>query len=196
MSFKERSAMEDLHTKKSTRIIIWVIAIVMAVGFVGSYFLIILQNNDAQNAQKNAQTTAQQTQGQSAKTTIDPTAFKVDGKVKALQATDLKVGTGKEATATDLVRMHYKGTIAQTGVKFDSSYDRGEPLTCTLKGLIVGWQQGIPGMKEGGRRRLVIPADLAYGAEARPGIPANSDLVFEVELLAVNPSGGVDACAQ
>ncbi|HSE61231.1 MAG TPA: FKBP-type peptidyl-prolyl cis-trans isomerase [Candidatus Saccharimonadales bacterium] len=186
--------MQESHTKKSTRIIIWVIAIVMAVGAVGSYFVIILQNNDAQKQQNNPQTNiSQQTQQP---TPVDQTAFKVEGKVTELQKTDLKEGNGKEAGPNDLVRMHYKGTIAQTGAKFDSSYDRGEPLTCTLKGLIVGWQQGVPGMKEGGKRRLVIPASLAYGAQERPGIPANSDLVFEVELLAVNPEGGVDACAQ
>jgi peptidylprolyl isomerase len=186
--------MDESHTKRSTRIIIWVIALVMAAGFVGSYFLIILQNNDAKNPQANQQQTTQQQQTK--ETPVDPTAFKVTGKVTQLHTTDETVGTGKEATVNDVVRMHYKGTIAQTGAKFDSSYDRGEPLTCSLKGLIQGWQQGIPGMKEGGKRRLVIPSDLAYGAQAQPGIPANSDLVFEVELIAVNPAGAVDQCAQ
>jgi FKBP-type peptidyl-prolyl cis-trans isomerase len=183
--------MDELHTKRSTRIIIWVIALVMAVGFVGSYFLIILQNNDAQKAQ--TQPTSQQ---QTKETPVDPTAFKVNGKVTDLQTTDIKAGTGKEATLNDVLRIHYKGTIAQTGAKFDSSYDRGEPLTCSLKGLIQGWQQGIPGMKEGGKRRLVIPSAMAYGPQAQPGIPANSDLVFEVELVAVNPPGATDQCAQ
>jgi FKBP-type peptidyl-prolyl cis-trans isomerase len=187
---------EESHTKKSTRIIIWVIAIVMAVGSVGAYFLVILQNNDQQQtAQKQLQEQNSQEE-QVQEGPIDSTAFKVEGKVSELQKTDLKTGEGTEAKATDLIRMHYKGTIAQTGAKFDSSYDKGEPLTCTLQNLITGWQQGVPGMKEGGKRRLVIPADLAYGATARPGIPANSDLVFEVELIAVNPEGGVDQCAQ
>jgi FKBP-type peptidyl-prolyl cis-trans isomerase len=186
---------EEFRTKKTTRIIIWVIAIVMAVGSVGAYFLVILQNNDQQDAlQKQLQDQSQQEETK--ETPVDTTAFKVEGKVTELQKTDLKEGDGPDAKPTDLVRMHYKGTIAQTGAKFDSSYDRGEPLTCTLQGLIKGWQEGVPGMRVGGKRRLVIPADMAYGDTARPGIPANSDLVFEIELVALNPEGGVDACAQ
>jgi FKBP-type peptidyl-prolyl cis-trans isomerase len=186
--------MEVSHTKKSTRIIIWIITIVMAGGFIGTYFLTILNNNQQQAAAQNAAADTTTT-GQN-DDPVDPTAYKTTAPVTDLQVTDLTMGTGAEVKATDLVRMHYKGTLAQSGIKFDSSYDRGEPLTCTLGALIVGWQQGIPGMKEGGKRRLVIPAMLAYGSQARPGIPANSDLVFEVELLAVNPAGAVDECAQ
>ena len=73
------------------------------------------------------------------------------------------------------------------GKTFDSSYDRGQPITFGLNGVIAGWQMGIPGMKVGGKRRLIIPASLAYGGQAVGTIPANSDLVFEVELLAINP---------
>lgn len=186
--------MEVSHTKKSTRIIIWIIAIVMAGGFIGSYFLIILNNNDRQNGQDQTSQADQSTTAPSGK--VDTTAYKVEGKVTQLQIADEVVGTGPAVKITDVIRMHYKGTLAQTGVKFDSSYDRGEPLTCSLGGLIVGWQQGIPGMKVGGKRRLVIPSALAYGAQATAGIPANSDLVFEVELLDINPKGAVDQCAR
>lgn len=182
--------MDKNHTRKSTRIIIWVIALVMAIGFVGSYFLLILQNNDANSAtQTNSQSTNQNT-------TPDPTAYRVSGKVASLQTADLTVGTGAEAKAGDLVTVHYKGTLAQSGVKFDSSYDKGEPITCKLTDFIPGWQQGIPGMKVGGKRRLVIPSSLAYGANAQSSIPANSDLVFEVELLAVNPANATNQCEQ
>jgi FKBP-type peptidyl-prolyl cis-trans isomerase len=171
--------MEVNHTKKSTRIIIWVIAIVMAGGFVGSYFLLILENDQA--AKKQTAPTTNQTEN----TTVDPTAYKVAGKVDQLQVTDLVVGTGAEVKAGDSVTAHYKGTIAQTGVKFDSSYDRGEPATFSLSQVIPGWQQGVPGMKVGGKRRLVIPSNLAYGSQAQSTIPANSDLVFEIELLSI-----------
>lgn len=174
------------HTKKSTRIAIIVIVVVMTAGFMGSYFIMILnpgqsQTNQSQQAQQKADQEAQKNQK------YDDTAYKVEGKVDKLQITDLKVGTGPAATINDTLRVHYKGTIAQTGVKFDSSYDRGEPATFALMQVIQGWQEGIPGMQVNGKRRLVIPASLAYGDQAQGGIPANSDLVFEVELLALNP---------
>jgi peptidylprolyl isomerase len=114
----------------------------------------------------------------------------VTGAVESLIATDEVVGTGDEAHAGDTVKVHYKGTVAQSGVKFDSSYDRGEPIEISLSNVIQGWQEGIPGMKVGGKRRLVVPAAMAYGAQPPQGssIPANSDLVFEVELLGVTPA--------
>jgi peptidylprolyl isomerase len=186
----EGRVMQESHTKKSTRIIMWVIAIVMAGGFIGSYFLLIMNNGSSNQAQTQAQTNQAKT------SQVDPTAYKVTGRVAQLQITDEVVGTGPTAGAGDLLRIHYKGTIAQTGVKFDSSYDRGEPLTCKLANLVAGWQQGIPGMKVGGKRRLVVPAALGYGSQANATIPADSDLVFEVELLAVNPAGATDQCAQ
>jgi peptidylprolyl isomerase len=171
------------HTRNWQRIVIWVITLAMAFGSIGFYFLIIMQNNNGQ--QSAAADTTQSTPAEEGK--VDPTAFKVDGDVTQLQVTDLKVGDGQEVKAGDTIRFHYKGTIAQTGVKFDSSYDRGEPLEYSLNGLIQGWQEGIPGMKVGGKRRLVIPSELGYGAQASGSIPANSDLVFEIEVLAIIP---------
>lgn len=171
----------DRHTKKSTRIIIWVIAIVMALGFLGSYFLTIFNNDPNPTA-------TQQTQPTEQGGTVDPSAYKVTGKVESLQKIDETVGNGAEAKAGDTIKVHYKGTFAQTGVKFDSSYDRGEPIELSLVQVIQGWQEGIPGMKVGGKRRLVIPASMAYGDQPQQGIPANSDLVFEVELLGVTPA--------
>jgi FKBP-type peptidyl-prolyl cis-trans isomerase len=173
------------NKQTAQRVTIWVIAIVMTVGTLGAYFLIILQNNDASKQQ--SQTAQQQPEKQ---LPVDPTAYKVEGKVNELQKTDLVAGTGDELKVGDKIRVHYKGTLATTGQKFDSSYDRGEPADLTLdeNNLIKGWVEGLPGMKVGGKRRLVIPASLGYGAQASGnGIPANSDLVFEVELLAINP---------
>ena len=71
----------------------------------------------------------------------------------------------------------------EKATKFDSSVDRGEKATFPLNRLIKGWQEGIPGMKPGGVRRLKIPAELAYGKDGRPGIPGNATLVFEIELF-------------
>lgn len=172
------------HTKKSTRIIIWVIAIVMAAGFLGSYFLVILENNNNANQANAVNTTAQKPE----ELPVDPTAFKVEGKVESLQVVDETVGTGDEVHAGDTVKVHYKGTVAQSGGKFDSSYDRGEPVEISLMQVIPGWQEGIQGMKVGGKRRLVIPSNLGYGDQPAGGIPANSDLVFEVELFGVTPA--------
>lgn len=104
-----------------------------------------------------------------------------------LEITDEKVGTGKEAKAGDTVRVHYTGTL-MNGTKFDSSRDRNEPFEFTLgQGQVIkGWDQGVPGMKVGGKRKLVIPYDLAYGeAGSPPKIPAKAALKFDVELVDV-----------
>lgn len=172
--------MEQSHTTKWQRIAIWAIAIIMTVGSIGAYFIIILENNNQKNQQTN-------TQKPSPEQKVDPSAHKLEGKVDKLEIIDLVVGTGEEVKPGDTVRMHYKGTLGG-GEKFDSSFDRGEPLDISLKQVIQGWQEGVPGMKEGGKRRLIIPAAMAYGeAGSPPTIPANADLVFEVELIKVNP---------
>lgn len=95
---------------------------------------------------------------------------------------ELKIGDGAECPPGATVVCHYRGTLASDGSQFDSSYDRQQPAEFPLSGVIKGWQEGIPGMKIGGKRRLTIPAELAYGAAGRPGIPPNSMLIFEVEL--------------
>jgi len=79
--------------------------------------------------------------------------------------------------------MHYHGTLKEGGKVFDSSFERGEPIAFPLSGLITGWQKGVPGMKVGGIRRLIIPAALGYGPQAQGEIPPNSDLVFVVQLM-------------
>lgn len=105
----------------------------------------------------------------------------------SVQIDELKAGTGTEATAGKEVEVHYTGWLTN-GTKFDSSLDRGKPFRFKLGAgqVIRGWDQGVQGMKIGGKRKLTIPADLAYGARGVPGvIPPNSTLVFEVELLGV-----------
>ncbi|MRW92455.1 FKBP-type peptidyl-prolyl cis-trans isomerase [Duganella sp. FT80W] len=112
-----------------------------------------------------------------------------------LVITDTKVGTGTEASVGATVSMHYSGWLYRPlaknmhGKLFDSSAPRGEPLEFVLGAgrVIKGWDQGILGMKVGGKRTLIIPAELAYGSRPTPGsgIPPNSALIFDVELISV-----------
>ncbi len=100
---------------------------------------------------------------------------------------DTLVGSGAEAVSGTQVTVHYTGTLTD-GSKFDSSLDRNQPFTFVLGGgqVIRGWDEGFAGMKIGGKRRLTIPPEMGYGARGFPPvIPANSTLIFEVELLGV-----------
>ena len=108
------------------------------------------------------------------------------GPDKLLSVDDV-VGTGREAKSGDTVRVHYTGTL-MGGKKFDSSRDKGDPFEFKLGtgGVIKGWDQGVPGMKVGGKRRLTIPWDLAYGeAGSPPNIPPKAALKFDIELIEV-----------
>lgn len=107
--------------------------------------------------------------------------------VTELKMEDLNVGDGAEAETGKMVSVHYTGTFLD-GKKFDSSLDRGQPFQFKLGAgrVIKGWDQGVKGMKVGGKRKLTIPPDLGYGSRANGPIPANSTLLFEVELLGVN----------
>jgi FKBP-type peptidyl-prolyl cis-trans isomerase len=95
-------------------------------------------------------------------------------------------GEGDEPTAADKVKVHYEGRLID-GTVFDSSYQRGQPLEFPLNGVIKGWTEGLQMMKPGGKAKLTIPSDLAYGDAGTGPIPAKAVLVFDVELLAVNP---------
>jgi FKBP-type peptidyl-prolyl cis-trans isomerase len=146
-------------------------AIVLIVGLV----LIFSHKPTVDTANK---TTTKQTTNQEKKIVTPETT--------QLQSTDEVVGTGDEAVVGKTVSVNYLGTLTD-GTKFDSSYDRNQPFEFKLGGgqVIQGWDQGVAGMKVGGKRKLVIPASLGYGASANGSIPANSTLVFEIELLAV-----------
>ncbi|MEK7594628.1 MAG: FKBP-type peptidyl-prolyl cis-trans isomerase [Patescibacteria group bacterium] len=116
------------------------------------------------------------------------TGFTPTPAIAKLEAVDTTPGTGTEVKAGATVTVDYTGAVAATGVIFQSSKDTGQPVSFPLSGVIAGWSQGIPGMKEGGTRRLLIPAALAYGANppAGSGIPANADLVFDVTLHSIS----------
>jgi FKBP-type peptidyl-prolyl cis-trans isomerase len=109
-----------------------------------------------------------------------------DKDIKGLKIEDIKVGTGKEVKNGDTVVIHYLGTLTD-GTKFDSSYDRGKPFETQIGTgqVIKGWDLGVVGMKAGGKRKLTIPPELGYGDQAVGSIPANSTLIFEVELIDV-----------
>lgn len=105
-----------------------------------------------------------------------------------LQITDITEGDGAEAKAGDTVRVHYVGVAWSTGEEFDASYNRGAPLSFRLGvgQVISGWDQGVQGMKVGGRRQLVIPPHLAYGDRGAPGaIAPGETLIFVCDLVAV-----------
>lgn len=137
-----------------------------------------------QSMNKNALTSPTPTPIKQASATA--TINQADTQGGKMQIEDEVVGNGDEAVAGKQVTVNYVGTLTD-GTKFDSSYDRNQPFTFTLGAgqVIQGWDQGVAGMKVGGKRKLTIPPDLGYGSQAVGSIPANSTLVFEVELLKV-----------
>ena len=101
-----------------------------------------------------------------------------------LKYMDIKVGKGPSPKVTDYVTVNYVGTFPN-GTEFDSSAKNGGPIGFPLNGVIKGWTEGVSTMKVGGKRKLICPPDLAYGAAGRPGIPPNATLIFVVELVKI-----------
>ncbi len=107
-------------------------------------------------------------------------------KVNELQSIDTVIGQGAEVPVGATITAHYTGALAKDGTIFQSSHDFGEAITFGLDQVITGWTKGVPGMRVGGVRRLIIPSELAYGSvRAAANIPPNSDLVFDIELVAI-----------
>lgn len=134
-------------------------------------------------------------------------ALKLPAAVEEFRIEDLLIGVGPEIQdPSEIVTIHYRGMLLD-GHQFDSSYERGAPIVASLDSLIRGWQQGMPGMRVGGKRRLTVPADLAYSGMAAVQvvnmgglsgasevlIPPESTLVFEIELLGIRPREGAKA---
>ena len=110
--------------------------------------------------------------------------------VAALEVIDIEVGSGEEVKPGATITAHYTGALVKNGIIFQSSHDFGKAITFGLDQVIAGWTHGVPGMKAGGTRRLIIPAAQAYGERSPSGnIPANSDLVFDIELVAIPKNG-------
>jgi len=145
------------------------------------------QNSGATNQTANSPTSTCTITSVASTTEKTPAVFKPTGKVAKLVSTDLTTGTGAAVKAGDCLTVKYFGTLATTGKVFDENFDKATALKFELgkSQVIAGWDQGVVGMKVGGVRRLVIPADLAYGSSEQNGIPANSTLVFVVKLLSV-----------
>lgn len=174
----------------ATRFGMGVLASLFLVTSVGFTLLVIWQineqkkNESANNSPSTSESTINENGGNKLEGT-KLTDFTPVDKVESLQIIDLVEGTGDEVKSGDTITADYTGALASTGTIFQSSLDSGQPFTSPLSGLIAGWQQGIPGMKVGGTRRLIIPSALGYGAQSQVGIPANSDLVFDISLVSI-----------
>ena len=169
-----------------------IIALVIAIAFFGTSFALSFaviwqlykDNKEAKTVNQSANNDKPQQKLQGTKLE----GFTPMEKVESLQKIDLKVGDGKEVKPGGTVTVDYTGAVASDGTIFQSSLDMGQPVSFGLNGVIKGWTDGIPGMKEGGKRRLIIPAEQAYGANPPDGsgIPPNAPLVFDVTLVSVD----------
>jgi peptidylprolyl isomerase len=166
-----------MSTTKTQRAITLFLAFFFAASTIGIVFYYVSANK------QNTRITQEVTSLDSSKTLEN---YQPVSNVSSLQTIDLVPGTGATVQPGATVTVNYTGALASTGVVFESSYDSGQPVTFGLDQVIAGWTDGIPGMQVGGTRRLLIPAALAYGDRASATIPANSDLVFDVELISIN----------
>jgi len=116
--------------------------------------------------------------------------FEPRGEVTELEIIDVEEGTGEQVLPGATITAHYTGALVKNGIIFQSSHDFGDAITFGLGQVISGWTNGVPGMKVGGTRRLIIPAEQAYGSSSpASNIPANSDLVFDIDLVAIPKNG-------
>jgi len=177
------------NTKPHTRVFALLGAVLFFVTSIALTIAVLWQiHQDSRSTSTTAtsQSTSTKTQGGKLQGT-KLTGFKPVSSVPSLEITDTKIGTGQAVQSTNTITAHYTGAVASNGVIFQSSHDSGQPATFALNKVIIGWQQGVVGMKVGGTRRIVIPASLAYGANppSGSGIPANADLVFDIELVSI-----------
>lgn len=178
---------------KPQRAITLILAVLFLATSVAFTVLVVIEmnkNNDdtAEVQDQTAEDTNEQQLDQPQGETLQGTKlenFEPVANVEKLQIIDIKEGTGEVVKEGATVTAHYTGAIASTGIIFQSSRDFGQPIPFSLTGVIEGWTEGVPGMKVGGVRRLIIPAEQAYGSQSPSAdIPANSDLVFDIEVTA------------
>ena len=179
-------------TPVKDRIFAWVGVIVFVLSAVALSAAVIVQQiiTDRQNkAISDKQSKAAACSQDKSKEPILPVPdiYKSTGPVTSLEKTDLVPGTGATVKSGDCLVVKYYGTLAASGTKFDENFTQptGFEFLIGNGSVIQGWDQGLIGMKAGGMRRLVIPAQLAYGSSGSGSIPANSDLVFVVKLLRI-----------
>lgn len=168
-----------------------IVGIIIVTGALGIYFIlnqqapvVEIKNNPEEEPMKFIQ---DQNQNKNQNTNSQAQSVSPTPSVKELKIEDEKIGEGAEVKSGDTIVIHYTGTL-ENGQKFDSSLDRGQPFETQIGvgKVIKGWDQGVIGMKVGGKRKLTIPSDLAYGEQGIPeAIPPNATLIFELELLEI-----------
>lgn len=197
----------DVSTTKSQRIAIWVIAIVMAVGTIGSFFIFMLpaaqtpvksqaqidyekQLAEAQKAQAEAEKKCPNTSTKPV-ATLDPAptvpAISAVSSVPELKTEDVTVGDGAEVNAGDCVELFYHGVLAKDAKAFQGgdNYANGTPYRALTNGFVPGFAEGLVGMKVGGERLVYIPSAKAYGSSGSGEIPANADLIFAIRVTSI-----------
>jgi FKBP-type peptidyl-prolyl cis-trans isomerase FkpA len=174
---------------KADRVIAWVLVALLVSSIVFVAAAPFITKNDTTSEQDAAQQALEELQNQQAQAEdtpkeVDPN-LKQEGDITNMQIIDLVTGTGQEAKLGDNIKVKYKGALASDGTVFDSNSD-GVSFQLAEGSLIEGWTEGVPGMKVGGKRKLVIPSEKGYGAQGSGAdIPPNADLVFEIELVSI-----------
>ena len=179
---------------RTQRIVSFILASFLIISSFGAVYIVIKQSGDADKADKVAQEDATKKsnkkecamQGNPSSTNKPSDILKISTPVTELGITDIVVGAGEAAQLNDCITVNYRLNLSDGSiVAGNDTFVSGSPIAFDLVqgGLIEGWTQGIPGMKVGGLRRLVVPASLGYGDRATSSIPANSTLVFDIELL-------------
>jgi FKBP-type peptidyl-prolyl cis-trans isomerase len=176
-------------TPNSTRILSIMILIIFGTSLVAAFAIPLMTKDEKEQQQADLQKQIEELQGEEAteaeELEVDPN-LRQAGDITTMQIIDITTGTGQEVKLGDKITVKYKGALASTGQVFDSN-DEGVEFPLEVGGLIEGWTEGVPGMKVGGKRKLVIPSEKGYGARgSSPSIPPDADLVFEIELVAVS----------
>lgn len=173
--------------KKRERVFAWVGIIVFSVSALSLTAAVIIQQviSSSPSASTTANTSC--TDSATEATVPDPSPYIPKSAVTSLQSIDLTPGTGQTAQAGNCLIVKYYGALASSGTEFDQNFNTTAGFAFTLGAgqVIKGWDEGLVGMKVGGTRLLVIPANLAYGNQANGSIPANSSLVFFIKLLRI-----------